>query len=173
MTAPGSYRRKKGLWIFPPVVAVSTMLGALLAAGALGVAAVRVAAPASAVPSYCYTDVYGHCTAIRYPDGSAADMGAWGHTSDEHFAYLLTHNDDPRHNIVIMDIPTVKAQGLRACQQETNGMDHVTVRDQLAASGGYAWEQANNITSAADTIYCPWNGPPEASPAPPPPPPGL
>jgi hypothetical protein len=48
MTTPGSYCRKKGLWIFPPVVAVSTMLSALLAAGALGVAAVGVAAPASA-----------------------------------------------------------------------------------------------------------------------------
>jgi hypothetical protein len=173
MTAPDFYCRKKGLWIFPPVVAVSTMLGALLAAGALGVAAVGVAAPASAVPSYCYTDVYGHCTAIRYPEGSPSALAAWGTTPDQHFANLLTTSDDPDDNIVIMDFSLVKAQGLRACQQETNGMDHVTVRDQLAASGGYAWEQANNITSAADTIYCPWNGPPEASPAPPPPPPGL
>jgi hypothetical protein len=51
MTTPGSYRRKKGLRIFPPAVAVSTMLSALLAAGALGVAGVGVAAPASAYPN--------------------------------------------------------------------------------------------------------------------------
>jgi hypothetical protein len=51
VTVPGSYCRKKGLWIFPPVVAVSTMLSALLAAGALGVAAVGVASSANAKPA--------------------------------------------------------------------------------------------------------------------------
>jgi hypothetical protein len=170
MTAPDFYCRKKGLWIFPPVVAVSTMLGALLAAGALGVAAVGVAAPASAVPSYCYTDVYGHCTAIRYPEGSPSALAAWGTTPDQHFANLLTTSDDPDDNIVIMDFSLVKAQGLRACQQETNGMSGFTVRHQLAALGGYTYEQANHIASAADTEYCQWN---LALSPPPPPPPGL
>jgi hypothetical protein len=51
MTNPRSYRHAKGLRIFPPVVAVSTMLPALLVAAALGVATVGVASPASAYPT--------------------------------------------------------------------------------------------------------------------------
>ena len=68
-----------------------------------------------------------------------------------------------------MELPARESAGQWACQQETNGVDHVTVIDQLAAAG-YSWDDANSIASAADTIYCPWNLSPSArgTPAPPP-----
>jgi hypothetical protein len=72
-------------------------------AGELGLAALGVAAPVSADSPYCYTDVTGHCTAIRYPRDSPADTAAWGTTPDQGFAYLLTHDDDPAYNLVIMN----------------------------------------------------------------------
>jgi hypothetical protein len=163
MTTPGSYRRKKGLSIFPPVVAVSTMLPALLAAGALGLAAVEVAAPVSASYGGCYKDIYGNCSyapfSLATKNNSPADMDAWGTTPDQHFAYFVTH-DDHFPGFRIMDFPTLKAQVLRACQQETNGMDIITASDQLAAEGGYTASQADSIMSAAETIYCPWNNAP-------------
>lgn len=49
MTTPGSYRRKKGLWIFPPVVAV-----AAFAALALPVAATIASAPAAQATTASY-----------------------------------------------------------------------------------------------------------------------
>jgi len=94
-------------------------------------------------------------------------MAAWGTTPDQHFAYLLTHDDDPAYNVVIMDFALLKAQGLRACQQETNGMSKLNATDALQSAGGYTFEQANSITSAADVEYCPWNGPRGTSPPPP------
>jgi hypothetical protein len=170
MTAPGSYRRKKGLWIFPPVVAVSTMLPALLVAGALGgVAAVGLAAPASAYHGGCYKDTYRNCSyaplSLATGNDSPADDAAYGTTPDQYFAYYVTHDDDAPE-FRIMDFPTLKGQALWACQLRTNGLRGIDAVYALQNAAGYTFDQAKAITSAAATIYCPWNLPPEARPAP-------
>jgi hypothetical protein len=75
---------------------------------------------------------------------------------------------------MITDFPTLKAQALWACQQETNGMRSLDAIKALQNAGGYTVDQANNIHASAVTIYCSWNlhlPPPGGTP--PPPPPGL
>jgi hypothetical protein len=147
------------------------MLRALVAAGALTVAAVGAAAPASAYHGGCYTDAYGNCyyaplslaTALPSP----ADRAAYGTTNDQRFAYYVTHDDDaPEFRIV--DFPSLKGQALWACQSQTNGMRSLDVIYALQRASGYTFDQANNIHASAVTIYCPWNS---SAPAPPPPPP--
>jgi hypothetical protein len=134
----------------------------LLLAVALGVAALWLATPANAYYGDCYKDPYGNCIVAPLSLASAAedaaDMAAWGTTPDQHFAYYVTHGDEAP-GFRIMDFGLLKAQGLRACQQETNGMSRLNATYALQYAGGYTFEQANNIASAADTEYCPWNGP--------------
>jgi hypothetical protein len=86
-------------------------------------------------------------------------MAAWGTTPDQHFAYLVTH-DDEAPGFRIMDFPTLKGQGLWACQLETNGMRDLDATYALQNAGGYTFDQANTIDSSAVSIYCPWNVPP-------------
>jgi hypothetical protein len=78
-----------------------------------------------------------------------------GSSPDEIFAYYLTH-DERMPNFIIMDFPTLKMQGLRGCQQWTNGTDHNDVAVQLMDEGGYTIPQAVGIIAAAGKAYCPW-----------------
>ena len=132
-------------------------------AGFAAVGAVVSAAPANAesgtIYGGCHTDAIGRCMYMT-PDQVAAknspvDMAAWRGTPDHHFAYWVTH-DAAAAWFVIMDFDTVKAQGLRACQLRTNGVDSLEVVYDLQRSGGYTFDQAVNITSSAAAVYCPW-----------------
>jgi len=118
----------------------------LMAASLIGgtAAALTVgAAPASAYPGLCYMHADGTCQSG---------------TPDESFYRLLTDTSNGTYGtLFVMDFGLVKAQGLRACQLETNGMSNLNATYDLQYVGGYTFEQANGITSAADTIYCPWN----------------
>jgi hypothetical protein len=126
----------------------------------LGMAALSVAAPANAYYGGCYQDIYGNCyyapLSLATGEDSPADMAAWGNTSDQNFAYLVTH-DDNAPGFRIMDFPTVKAQGLWACQMETNGMRSLDATYAVQNAGGYTYDQAEAIKSSAVAVYCNWN----------------
>jgi hypothetical protein len=141
-------------------------------AAALGLVAVAVAGPAGAYHGGCYKDDAGNCywapLNLATGDDSPEDMAAWGHTPDSRFAYLVTH-DDNAPGFRIMDFSALKAQGLWACQERTNGARGIDVAHALQNMGGYTDDQAINIESSAVAVYCKWNVPTDT---PPPPPPG-
>lgn len=119
-----------------------------------------LAAPGSAYSGGCYVDANGNCNfapfSLATGDGSPADRAAFGTTPDQHFAYLVTH-DDNAPEFRIMDFPSLKGQALWTCQLETNGISDIDSTHMLENAGGYAFDQANAITSSANTIYCTWN----------------
>jgi hypothetical protein len=115
MTAPGSYRRKKGLGI-------TVMAG-------LAFASVGLAAPAQ------------------------ADMN-----QDQDFYRYLTEPDQD-HPMVIFNFPLVRSQGIASCQREDAGATPMQSTYYLDRryGGPYTFNDANNISSSADTVYCPWH----------------
>jgi hypothetical protein len=129
-----------------------------LVTGALGLAAVWVASPASAYYGDCYKDTYGNCyyapLSLATERDSPADMAAWGDTPDQHFAYWVTHDDDaPEFRII--DFSTLKAQGLWACQLLTSGMQNTDVLDALQDKGEYTDDEASDVHASAVAAYCP------------------
>ena len=90
---------------------------------------------------------------------SPADDAAYGTTLDQHFAYYLTHDDDAP-NFMIYNFDVLKAQGLRACNQQSSGMStHDAIRD-LESLVGYPDDVAANIVISATVLYCNWVNPP-------------
>jgi hypothetical protein len=91
---------------------------------------------------------------------SADSGGASGYSNDPNadasFYHVLTGYPEDPDNMTIWNIALVKAQGLWACQQETNGMGHGYVVDKIAAAG-YTREDAISIDSSASAVYCPSN----------------
>lgn len=91
---------------------------------------------------------------------SADPGGASGYSNDPNadarFYHLLTGYPEDSDNMTIWNFALVKAQGLWACQQETNGMGHGYAVDNIAAAG-YTTDDATSIDSAASTVYCPSN----------------
>ena len=124
---------------------------------AIGTAAQANTAP-GVEPGGCYTDDLGRCKyappELAAPEASPADEAARGTTADQKFAYVLTH-DVNTPKFVIMDFDTVKGQGLRACQQRSNG-GGTEVVDDLTQAGGYTISQAVAVMAAAAWAYCPW-----------------
>ena len=130
---------------------------AILSGGA-AVAAMTVGlGPASAYPGGCYTDEFGRCAFAPFDpnavENSPADRAARGNTLDQQFAYFVTHDDDAP-NFRIMDFNILKSQALRYCQQVSNGMDKLDALYDLQNLGGYTFDQANSISSAAVVLYC-------------------
>ncbi|MCX8495946.1 MAG: DUF732 domain-containing protein [Akkermansiaceae bacterium] len=128
-------------------------------AGLAAVSAVGLAAPATAsIKGGCYVDDYRRCLYMT-PDqmtyGDSVDMAVYGTTPDQHFAYFVTHSSAAPF-LRIIDFDLVKAQGLRVCQLGANGMSSYEAVKDLQRNGGYNFDQANAIGSAAETIYCPW-----------------
>ncbi len=77
---------------------------------------------------------------------------------DQEFYFLLTEpNQD--HPMVISDFPLVRSQGIQACQREDSGETPMQVTDNLDRryGGPYLFDDASNITSTAEVIYCPWH----------------
>ena len=61
--------------------------------------------------------------------------------------------------MVIWNFALVRAQGRAACQRQDAGqtpMQALYALDQRYG-GPYTFDDANSITSAAQTIYCPWH----------------
>jgi hypothetical protein len=81
-----------------------------------------------------------------------AEPGGYSHADQ---VFLMLMQDDPDYPFVITNFPVLRAQALRACRSEDNGMSGLDVVDQLAAEGPYSWDDANNIVSAAEVAYCP------------------
>ncbi len=127
---------------------------------AVGAAAALLVAPAAtAYPGGCYEDPLGRCffapISMFAPADSPADLDAYGETPDQHFAYLVTH-DDSVPEFRITDFELVKAQGLRGCEQISDGMSHYDAVVDLQQRGGYTEEQATNILASAAPVYCHW-----------------
>ena len=79
-------------------------------------------------------------------------------TQDQHFYRLLTEpNQD--YPMVIWNFPLVRSQGIASCQREDAGETPIqsTYFLDRRYGGPYTFEYANDITSSADTIYCPWH----------------
>ena len=128
----------------------------------VGAAAVAVATTgtgaANAYPGGCLTDAYtGNCVvapaSLYAPGESPINMAAWGQPPDQHFAYFLTHDDYAP--MTILNFGVVKEMALRACAMEAQGVDGYTARKSIQYAGGYSFDQANSITSAAEVEYCP------------------
>lgn len=143
-------------------------------AGFAAVGSLNFAASANAdngmIYGDCWVDAYGRCMFMTpdqvTPRNAPADRAAYGSTPDQRFAYYVTH-DESTPWFVIMDFELVKAQGLRNCQLQANGVDSLDALYDIQRSGGYTFDQANNIASSAEVIYCPWvNPPPGYRPAP-------
>lgn len=61
--------------------------------------------------------------------------------------------------MVIWNFPLVRSQGIAACQRQDAGeTPHQALKDLQYPNGPYAFDEANDITSAAEVIYCPWHG---------------
>jgi hypothetical protein len=80
---------------------------------------------------------------------------------DQEFYRLLTEpNQD--HPMVIWDFAGIRSQGIASCQQEDAGATPMRALYFLDRryGGQYTFDEANNITSAAGVIYCPWHDAP-------------
>jgi hypothetical protein len=77
---------------------------------------------------------------------------------DQDFYRLLTEPDQSQP-MVIWNFPLVRSQGIQSCQREDAGETPIQSTNELVYPyGAYTFEAANSLTSAADTIYCPWHG---------------
>jgi len=82
-------------------------------------------------------------------------------TSDARFYWLLTRPDQERP-LVVWNFPLVRSQAITTCQRRDTGqspMQALYALDQRYG-GPYSFDDANSITSAAETIYCPWHNAP-------------
>jgi hypothetical protein len=97
--------------------------------------------------------------------GSAA-LAASAHADakqDQEFYRLLTERDQD-HPMVIWNFSEVRSEGIAACRREDAGMPpYESLKVLERPNGPYTFDDANSITSSAETIYCPWHS------APPPP----
>lgn len=77
---------------------------------------------------------------------------------DQEFYWLLAEPDQD-HPMVIWDFPLVRSQGIGVCQGEDAGETPLDAAYDLDRryGGPYTFEDASNITSSADVIYCPWH----------------
>lgn len=93
-------------------------------------------------------------------------LGAPAHadaSQDQEFYRLLTEpNQD--HPMVIWNFAEVRSEGIAAClRQDAGEPPYQSIQDLERPNGPYTFDEANNIASSAETIYCPWHGPPAGS----------
>jgi hypothetical protein len=82
---------------------------------------------------------------------------------DMRFYRLLT-DPDQDHPMVIWNFSEVRSEGIAACQREDAGEPpYQATKDLERPRGPYTFDNASSITSSAETIYCPWHGPPAGS----------
>jgi hypothetical protein len=77
---------------------------------------------------------------------------------DRDFYRSLT-DPDQDHPMVIWNFPGIRSQGIASCQQEDAGATPMRALYYLDRryGGPYDFDVANDITSAAGVIYCPWH----------------
>jgi predicted lipoprotein with Yx(FWY)xxD motif len=82
-------------------------------------------------------------------------------TQDQEFYRLLT-DPDQTHPMTIWNFAEVRSEAIASCQRQDAGESpYRATTDLERPSGPYTFDDANNITSSAATIYCPWhNAPP-------------
>lgn len=92
-------------------------------------------------------------TAILVAPTTKADIN-----QDQEF-YRLLVDPDQDHPMVIWDFPLARAQGIEVCQREDAGETPMQALYHLDREygGPYTFDDANNISSSADTVYCPWH----------------
>jgi hypothetical protein len=78
-------------------------------------------------------------------------------SQDAEFYRLLTTDQD--HPMVIWDFPGIRSQGIATCQREDAGETPMQALYYLDRryGGPYTFDDANNISSTADVVYCPWH----------------
>jgi hypothetical protein len=82
---------------------------------------------------------------------------------DQDFYRLLTEPDQDRP-MVIWNFVEVRSEGIAVCRREDAGAPpYESMKELERPNGPYAFDDANNIASSAETIYCPWHGPPAHS----------
>ena len=90
---------------------------------------------------------------VEFAVPAKADPG-----QDRDFYRLLTdpNQDQP---MVIWDFATVRAQGIEVCEREDAGETpmRATLDLDRRYGGPYICDDANNISSSAETIFCPWH----------------
>jgi hypothetical protein len=75
---------------------------------------------------------------------------------DQEFYHLVTEDGWP-----ISNFPLVRANAILTCQREDAGEPpYRALKDLETPNGPYTFDQANSVTSAAETIYCPWHSAP-------------
>jgi Protein of unknown function (DUF732) len=87
--------------------------------------------------------------------GLAAPAHADAH-QDQSFYRLLT-DPDQDHPMVVWDWPGIRSQGIAVCQSEDAGRTPYQALKDLQYGAGYTFDDANSISSSAETIYCPWH----------------
>lgn len=76
---------------------------------------------------------------------------------DQRFYRLLT-DPDQDHPLVILNFALVRSQGIAACQRVDAGeTPYHALKDMQYPNGPYTFDEANDISSTAETIYCPWH----------------
>lgn len=79
---------------------------------------------------------------------------------DQEFYRLLTEPDQS-NPMVIWNFPLVRSQGIEACEREDAGVPpYQSLKELEYPKGSYPFDIANDITSSAETIYCPWHAAP-------------
>jgi hypothetical protein len=82
---------------------------------------------------------------------------------DQDFYRLLTEPDQDRP-MVIWNFAEVRSEGIAVCRREDAGEPpYQSMKDLERPNGPYTFDDANNIASSAETIYCPWHGAPAHS----------
>jgi hypothetical protein len=77
---------------------------------------------------------------------------------DQRFYRLLT-DPDQSHPMVIWNFALMRSLGILSCQREDAGeTPYQATKDLQYPNGPYnTFEDANSVSSAAETIYCPWH----------------
>ncbi|HEY4796640.1 MAG TPA: hypothetical protein VII18_21555 [Mycobacterium sp.] len=92
--------------------------------------------------------------------GLATPAQADTNQDQEFYRELTRPNQD--HPMVVWDFAAIRSEGIASCQQEDAGATPMRALDYLDRryGGPYTFDEANNITSSAGVIYCPWHDAP-------------
>jgi hypothetical protein len=74
---------------------------------------------------------------------------------DREFYRLLTEPDQ-EHPMVIWNFPEIRSEAIATCEREDAGeTPYQALKDLQYPDGPYTFDVANDISSSADTMYCP------------------
>lgn len=82
---------------------------------------------------------------------AGADPDDWATTPDQDALFRSLLDIDG----TVFNFKMERYQGLRYCHDLRAGKDVISATDDLAKYGGYSWDVANSISTAAGGAYCP------------------